>query len=53
LTEQLIRKGILPLEARDITLVQSQLFGWQSILAEFEGAEEARITICETASTEE
>lgn len=37
LLERLSAQGILPLSARDITLVQSQLFGWQSILAEFEG----------------
>jgi len=51
LLEGLSAQGILPLGARDFTLVQSQLFGWQSILAEFEGAEEARITILETAGT--
>jgi len=53
LTKQLNAQGILPLGARDFTLVQSQLFGWQSILAEFEGAEEARITIRKTAGIEE
>lgn len=52
LTEQLKARGILPLGARDFTLVQSQLFGWQSILAEFEGAEEARIAIREAAEAE-
>lgn len=36
LLEQLTAQGILPLGPRDITLVQSQLYGWQSILAEFE-----------------
>jgi DNA-directed RNA polymerase subunit RPC12/RpoP len=37
LAARLSAQGILPLKPRDITLVQSQLFGWQSILAEFEG----------------
>ena len=37
LTERLAAEGILPLGPRDFTLVQSQLFGWQSILAKFEG----------------
>ncbi len=36
LTERLAAEGILPLGPRDFTLVQSQLFGWQSILVEFE-----------------
>ena len=38
--ERLGAQGILPLGARDVTLVQSQLFGWQSILAEFESEAE-------------
>jgi DNA-directed RNA polymerase subunit RPC12/RpoP len=37
LANRLAAQGILPLGPRDFTLVQSQLFGWQSILAEFEG----------------
>lgn len=37
LAVRLTMQGILPLGPRDFTLVQSQLFGWQSILAEFEG----------------
>lgn len=40
LEDRLSAQGILPLGPRDITLVQSQLFGWQSILAEFEGGAE-------------
>ncbi len=42
--ERLAAQGILPLGARDVTLVQSQLFGWQSILAEFEGGVEVITT---------
>lgn len=44
LAERLAAQGILPLGARDVTLVQSQLFGWQSILAEFEGGVEVITT---------
>lgn len=44
LAERLAAQGILPLGARDVTLVQSQLFGWQSIQAEFEGGVEVITT---------
>ena len=52
LLEGLSAQGILPLGVRDITLVHSQLFGWQSILEEFERADEARIKVRESAGTE-
>ncbi len=52
LLEGLSAQGILPLGARDFTLVHSQLFGWQSILEEFERADEARIKVRESAGTE-
>jgi len=36
LKTRLYSEGIVPLEARDLTRVHTQLFGWQSILEEFQ-----------------
>ena len=51
--ERLNAQGILPLGARDVTLVQSQLFGWQSILAEFEGEAEVHSPAVKSVSQDQ
>lgn len=53
LADRLAAQGILPLGARDITLVQSQLFGWQSILEEFEGKVEVTTRAAKYVSQEQ
>lgn len=49
LAKRLLAQGILPLGPRDFTLVQSQLFGWQSILSEFEPVVEIRAEVNNSA----